>query len=767
MVTFPSPIRVTGISSKGIESTNLWVEKYIVDIGNENCDYGAANFVQTEIFTANSNASSYVSTAFSQPYYTKCIKIRPTSYDGSSPGMKLDIMACKASASTTSSPVLTTTTAEEEKANTTTATVYTTGATEPKQENCETVGSAETILNAIGQSIQFTSSTVYQNIQGTYGAENAKSGTRGAWKAAVGDSNPWLIVHYPLTLEIFGLTVLGSGQNTNDWMTRFSVGIGDANCSSYTSILEDNSTTPKIFAGNTDSQLPAYAIFNDVYSTKCVKVTPVEWVNGATPSVRLDALTCEIIQASSTAQTTVSMAPTKECIMLPETHDERVELVCRFVDCPLLVPQSDLLPGEFSELIRVDECCHQYVKRCDPSTCPTVESSTCQAPQVLVHNNHGQCCPQFSCVCPVQCPNVTAAVCATGSVSVEYNDECGCKVVKGCSKIPNSCLYPPEVDSRQLESNDYNQTVFKVGEEWDDGPCKHCVCRLKYEQISSDEMNITEVQCYHERCSTITEEYDVIEGTGLEAGECCQKSIKNRCRPIINGAYVMKSENETWFDALSPCMTFTCERTGGPDSPVEITTHKGLCCRHKGVEYQPGDVIPYDKPCYTALCKPVGDVVMMMVTQVTCPDVSRKCENGESMLDTSGCCKQCVPEADATCDGCQPKPLASTLTDTIGYITLEDSEKGLCTNENVIEDLNECSGLCDSNAYYSSALGKILDNCKCCKTVDTIDKNVELTCTKNGLLTGSIQQTITLPVSCACQDCHSNSTSINNQLTTM
>lgn len=104
--------------------------------------------------------------------------------------------------------------------------------------------------------------------------------------------------------------------------------------------------------------------------------------------------------------------------------------------------------------------------------------------------------------------------------------------------------------------------------------------------------------------------------------------------------------------------------------------------------------------------------------------------------------------AESRCSTCDVKLVYGIPSKSIGFFKVQDNGV-VCENKEIIPDLSECSGNCDSSAKYKDLLSGLQNECQCCQAQTTVSRPLKLNCTDGT----TIERTYQVPTSCGCSAC--------------
>ncbi|GIY80059.1 von Willebrand factor [Caerostris extrusa] len=394
--------------------------------------------------------------------------------------------------------------------------------------------------------------------------------------------------------------------------------------------------------------------------------------------------------------------------------------------CPPIV-WPDLEDGQLTEIVE-DSCCQRVRVVCDRSSCP--EKPDCPKELELLEIE-GECCSTYKCK-----PREDVCVYVN-----KYELEDG-------FQIP-------------LISVDATPSLYKPGDEWEDGLCEKCSC------VETKNSQPTAV-CTVDGCTPMEESRDYVLQEVKVPGKCCPEIVRKLCKDDDGNVYEV---GQQWSDPDDACIKYVCEDRGGgeiektksvinctecPRTAMYFPPSKilgqccGICrvtkCEDDDQLYEVGDTwVNLDQPCREAECIKEHDTVKTVYTKKPCPVVPKDCPEDQIVPDEDGCCETCNITSEIRCNSA-PIP----EKDTIGFFKYEDEDRGgTCVNDQTVPNVLKCSGACHSESYYSLEDGDFKDTCKCCKVNITVDRTIDLICPDGSY----IKKTFLQPETCQCSKC--------------
>ncbi|XP_026826604.1 hemocytin isoform X2 [Ooceraea biroi] len=436
----------------------------------------------------------------------------------------------------------------------------------------------------------------------------------------------------------------------------------------------------------------------------------------------------------------------KTCVC--ENSYDGPKLNCLITECPNMYEHSDVNDYVLEEILLDDKCC------------PTFERTACKDGNKTY--NVGE----------IWKPN-TEDACVTMQCDKHSGDVQKQIKVQECNTI---CDYGYEYRASNNGSVNCCGTCVQfacivegvlknIGERWysDD----HCVT------YSCESANgSVYVQANTETCPEIDRQLELefeIEERKIP-GKCCPEFVKTACR---SDEKLYKS-GEKWKSLKDNCITETC--VIGPN----ITKHKeevevcskqcaqgwsyqepkdGTCCGECEQEfcvfedtlYPPDTTWSSSDNCTTYTCLRQDKQLSLAVSPVACPDIT-DCPDASIYYDQ--CCNRCNltslnrPSLKKT----ECKIIAVNAITTLGMLVVNHPLHGRCKNLDVIENVKECQGTCESSTFFDNGSWNQLSDCQCCQVEKYDSIIVSLTC-EDGR---NLKKLLKTPSSCSCQSCASS-----------
>ncbi|GIY68776.1 von Willebrand factor, partial [Caerostris darwini] len=440
---------------------------------------------------------------------------------------------------------------------------------------------------------------------------------------------------------------------------------------------------------------------------------------------------------------------------------ESFACIPKIENCPApVVPECP--KGEAAKIRTTKGLCTEFECECDPALCPPivwpdleegqlteiVEDSCCQRVRVV--------CDRSSCSEKPDCPKELELL--------EIEGEC-CSTYK-CKPREDVCVYINKYEIEDgfqvpLISVDATPSLYKPGDEWEDGLCEKCSC------VETKNSQPTAV-CTVDGCTPMEESRDYVLQEVKVPGKCCPEIVRKLCKDDDGNVYQV---GQQWSDPDDACIKYVCEDRGGgeiektksvinctecPRTAMYFPPSKilgqccGICrvtkCEDDDQLYEVGDTwVNPDQPCREAECIKEHDAVKTVYTKKPCPVVPKDCPEDQIIPDEDGCCETCNITSEIRCNSA-PMP----EKDTVGFFKYGDEDRGgTCVNEQTVPNVLKCSGACHSESYYSLEDGDFKDTCKCCKVNITVDRTIDLICPDGSY----IKKTFLQPETCQCSKC--------------
>lgn len=438
---------------------------------------------------------------------------------------------------------------------------------------------------------------------------------------------------------------------------------------------------------------------------------------------------------------------------------DQYDCIERKIPCPTAaIPTCQT--GAVPHLVTVNEC-QEYQCECDIDLCIPLKNISHLEPGEEIFTEENGCCLEQVIKCVSEkCPS--PKLCNIGSELIEI--EGNCCTLYDCMSL-EKCVYkhnfePSESFSTTL-SDEYTK-LYEVGETWNDGPCKKCICENVSDQFI--------YSCELEKCvapSYFINKTEYVYEEQPAPGSCCPNYVLTAC--LADGkAYQVGSK---WpSNDNDRCISFecvkgengdvqkvqhilTCNKTCAPYAKyIEPSSESLECCGYcepfacedRGKIYQIGEKwAPNSDNCVSVECVKQDGKIEKIRMGKQCPLIPSDCPMEHRIMDESGCCELCeiIPGA------CEAKSVPPEKS--IHYFYLHDKVKGVCSNKEPIQNLAECSGRCQSQTVYSPSLDAFATTCKCCTPLESAIRPITLHCKDNSTIVKEYRQ----PKNCECSSC--------------
>ncbi|XP_034143224.1 intestinal mucin-like protein [Esox lucius] len=189
--------------------------------------------------------------------------------------------------------------------------------------------------------------------------------------------------------------------------------------------------------------------------------------------------------------------------------------------------------------------------QCQPITCPTPATPTCNETGYRLVNKTDGCCLQYGCECDAKlCPQVMM-ICQPGWEPITNTSTTSCCPEYTC--VPKGvCVY--------------NNTEYKPGSQVPKGTCEMCSCSSTMDPSTM----LNKIVCTNISCNTTCSlgfQYQAIPS------QCCGMCVQTSCVITMpdNTTHPIQV-NETWSPSDDKCVKYTCEKNSGQYLPVEKKT---------------------------------------------------------------------------------------------------------------------------------------------------------------------------------------------------
>ncbi|KAM4743671.1 mucin-5B-like [Anableps anableps] len=305
--------------------------------------------------------------------------------------------------------------------------------------------------------------------------------------------------------------------------------------------------------------------------------------------------------------------------------------------------------------------------RCEPVTCPEVQSPNCTEPGQQLLNKTEGCCTTQTCA-PVACAPGFQLHMTNRSCCPSY--ECVPKGVcvydmtefKPGAKIPTAQTLSEAPLEEPSGATASSGPADEQDESVNPAACQECYCGPTTDPTTK--LNI--ITCRPVVCNTSCSEGFEYQ---MAMNECCGSCVQKSCIFTTSESKTVHiiEVNNTLVPPGDKCVQYTCERINGQ--------------------------------------------IVMKETRTTCPPFNQlDCEPGTETTDASGCCNTCKLQSVCKVESQQ------------SIVEVND-----CISAEPV-NVTSCVGHCRSSSMYSAAADTMIHHCECCHEATTSTKQVELTC---------------------------------------